>query len=147
MNLRKIRDGISPALIKKAKAAGPSASQRHLKAMGRAVISVSKRAFTDSSLRPTAWVPRLDSLPHVLLQKSTMLRKSIRVISVSNGKVVVGSDRKYAVIHQLGGKAGRKRSAKIPARPYMPFKQSRLSPAGKRAVERALVASLRSSGL
>ncbi len=38
----------------------------------------------------------------------------------TNGGVVVGSDRPYAAIHQLGGQAGRKSArVTIPARPFL----------------------------
>lgn len=148
MKLRKISDGISPDLLRKARAVSGGQRRKHLQAMGRSVISLAKRAFTDAGLRPTPWVARVDSLPHALLQKSTMLRKSIRVIKTSDDRVDLGSDRKYAAIHQYGGATGRKRRSKLPARPYMPFTASnKLTPAGKRAVDRALRASLRSAGL
>lgn len=145
MKLFQMRDGISPDLLRKARAVG--SPQRHLKAMGMAVKSLGKRAFTDASLRPEPWPERQDNEAHPLLQRSTMLRKSIKVISVSSTKVVIGSDRKYAVIHQLGGKAGRGKKTKIPARPYLPFKNGKLTPRGRVAVERALKSSLKSSGL
>jgi hypothetical protein len=32
---------------------------------------------------------------------------------------VVGSNKRYAAIHQFGGQAGRKRRATLPARPYL----------------------------
>ncbi|MFZ5537436.1 MAG: phage virion morphogenesis protein [Pseudomonadota bacterium] len=35
---------------------------------------------------------------------------------------MVGSNKRYAAIHQFGGQAGRKRRATLPARPYLgPF--------------------------
>lgn len=145
MKLWQLNDGISPDLVRKANTVGDK--RRHLQAMGDAVKSLSKRAFTDSSLRATSWPARKDDKPHLLLQKSTSLRKSIRVISVSSTKVVIGSDRKYAAIHQLGGKAGRGKKSKIPARPYLPFKNGRITARGNVAVTRALTASLKSSGL
>jgi phage virion morphogenesis protein len=39
--------------------------------------------------------------------------------SVSNNMVSLGSPSPHARIHQLGGKAGRGRKVKIPARPYL----------------------------
>jgi phage virion morphogenesis protein len=142
---RKIRDGIAPDLRRKALATKDR--KPHLNAMGRAVVSLGKRAFTDPSLRARAWAPRKDDLPHNLLQKSTMLRKSIRITRTTNSVVTVGSDREYAAIHQLGGKAGRNKASKIPARPYLPFLRRKLTPRGSLAVNRALSASLRVHGL
>ena len=36
-----------------------------------------------------------------------------------NDSAVIGSNLEYAAIHQLGGQAGRNKSVKIPARPYL----------------------------
>jgi len=38
---------------------------------------------------------------------------------VRGNEVIVGSDMKYAAIHQFGGKAGRGRKVTIPARPFL----------------------------
>lgn len=116
--------------------------ERHLKVMGTVVKSMSQRAFTTASLRPTSWAARKDKKPHNLLQKSTNLMKSIRIVSVNNSRVVIGSDKKYAVIHQLGGKAGRGKKASIPARPYMPFYKGKMLPKAASRVEVTLRSSL-----
>lgn len=55
-----------------------------------------------------------------ILQKSGRLRDSI-IPKVSDDEVVVGTNMKYAAIHQFGGMAGRGRKVKIPARPFMPI--------------------------
>jgi phage gpG-like protein len=69
------------------------------------------------------------------------LWRSIRVISISNDTVTIGSDKPYAAIHQLGGDD-------IPARPYLPFYAGgQLTPLGRQRVERALAAALRVRGL
>lgn len=48
------------------------------------------------------------------------------------------SNLPYAAIQQLGGRAGRNRSATIPARPYLPFtgtdEDAKLTPAATRAI-------------
>jgi len=112
------------------------------RAMGMAVVSITKRAFNTASLRPSAWANKKDGTPSRLRDTGT-LAKSPRVASATNGGVVVGSDRHYAAIHQLGGKTPphvirpvRKKALKtpfgprkkvnhpgsdIPARPYFPF--------------------------
>lgn len=46
------------------------------------------------------------------------LRNSIDSIATPNS-VMVGTNKEYARIHQLGGKAGRGRKVNIPARPYI----------------------------
>lgn len=38
---------------------------------------------------------------------------------VSPNQVMIGTNKIYGAIHQLGGKAGRGRKVKIPARPYL----------------------------
>lgn len=139
MALIKIRDGISPDLRARAKAAGDR--RPLLAAMGQAVKSLGVQAFTDPAKRAQAWAPRKDKLPHALLQKSTLLRKSVRVLGFTSETVTIGSDRPYAAIHQLGGEH-------IPARPYLPFyKSGQMTALGRQRTERALVAALRSRGL
>lgn len=55
-----------------------------------------------------------------ILQKSGRLRNSITARSTAT-EVTVGTNLPYAAIHQFGGKAGRGRKVKIPARPYLPI--------------------------
>lgn len=70
-----------------------------------------------------------------------MLRKSIRVVELTNSRVVIGSDRPYAATHQLG-------RDHIPARPFLPFyKSGQMTSLGRQTAERALVAALRVRGL
>ena len=94
------------------------------------IVSITKRSFTDSSMRTTSWAPRSgvaakegarvyknqhgtfsarDSRSSgsaggevKLILKGTLL-SSIRVVEVSADGGSVGSDRVYAAIHQLGG--------------------------------------------
>lgn len=40
---------------------------------------------------------------------------------VGNDFAQIGSNKKYAAIHHLGGQAGRGRKVTIPARPYLPI--------------------------
>lgn len=117
-----------------------------LEAMGLQLVSITVRAFRDASLRASTWPPKRDGSPATLYKRGA-LRQSIRITSVDNRAVNVGSDRPYAAIHQLGGttrahvieasrakflafKSGgamifRKRvnhpGSKIPPRPFFPF--------------------------
>jgi phage gpG-like protein len=139
MALIKIRDTLSPDLIRRAKAVREK--RPLLEAMGQSVKSLAVQAFTDPAKRAQAWQPRKDKKPHALLQKSTMLRKSIRVIGFTSHSVLIGSDRPYAAIQQLGGEH-------IPARPFLPFYASgQITPLGRVRVERALKSALRLRGL
>ena len=139
MALIKIKDTLTPDLARRA---GAAADKRPLlEAMGQAVKSLGIQAFTDPAKRAQAWAPRQDDEPHALLQKKTLLRKSIRVLGVTNSQVTIGSDRPYAATHQLGRDA-------IPARPFLPFYQSgQMTPLGRQRTERALAAALRVRGL
>lgn len=54
------------------------------------------------------------------LQKSGQLAASIES-KAGNGYARIGSNKVYAAIHHLGGKAGRNKKVHIPARPYLPM--------------------------
>jgi phage virion morphogenesis protein len=69
-----------------------------------------------------------------ILQKSGRLRDSI-VSKTSKNEVVVGTNLKYAAIHQFGGMAGRGKKVKVPARPFMPIDAAgNLEPSLKQAI-------------
>ena len=53
-----------------------------------------------------------------ILQAEGTLIASIGLVVRPNG-VQIGSNQKYASIHQLGGQAGRGKKVTIPARPYL----------------------------
>lgn len=52
------------------------------------------------------------------LQDTGSLAASIST-RYNNNSAVVGTNKKYAAIHQFGGKAGRGRKVTIPARPFL----------------------------
>ena len=67
-----------------------------------------------------------------ILQLSGQLAGSIST-GATNSFARIGSNKKYAAIHHLGGKAGRGRKVTIPARPYLPINGSgQLQPGGER---------------
>lgn len=140
MSLIKIKDTISPDLLKRARAAGDT--RPLLMAMGTAVKTVGQQAFTDASARAEQWAPRKDpKKTHPLLMETGSLEGSLVVEVVNSDRVIVRSDRPYAAIHQLGGEH-------IPARPYLPFyKSGEITALGRRKVENALKAALRVRGL
>jgi phage gpG-like protein len=140
MALIRLNDGISPDLRRRA--AVVRDKRPLLEAMGQSIKSLGVQAFTDPAKRAQAWAPRQDDLPHALLQKSTMLRKSLRVLGFGRDSVQIGSDRPYATTHQLGDP-----DRNIPARPYLPFyKNGQMTQLGRQRSERALLAALRSRG-
>lgn len=138
MSLIKVKDTLSPDLRKRAAAAGDK--RPLLLAMGTAFLSVGKEAFTSPAARAETWAPRKDDKPHPLLMESGTLETSL-VVRVKGDKAIVSSDRPYAAVHQLGGEH-------IPARPYLPFHSNgQITGLGKRRVENALKAALRTRGL
>ena len=56
--------------------------------------------------------------PGQILQVSDQLAMSITT-QYDNESAVIGSNKVYAVIHQLGGQAGKNKKITIPARPYL----------------------------
>lgn len=128
ISFTKTKDVITPSLrAKLAKAKNP---QKALEAMGLAVVSLTQRAFTQSSLRPSPWAALKPATLKAKqrkgygskpLRNSGTLAQSPRVIKATSKTVTVGSDRRVgshslAAIHQLGSTDGR-----IPARPFFPF--------------------------
>ncbi|WP_165009649.1 phage virion morphogenesis protein [Neisseria yangbaofengii] len=57
------------------------------------------------------------------LQLTGQLAASIST-KVGNDFAQIGSNKKYAAIHHLGGQAGRGRKVTMPARPYLPINGS-----------------------
>lgn len=113
--LSKVSDTLTPdlaALYKRAQ----NKTGLH-RAIGLGIVSLAKRSFNDPALRPAPWAPKKDGSV-ATLRKSGTLAKSVRVTTATARSVTVGSDRRYAAIHQRGG-----RRRKMPARPYLPFKK------------------------
>ena len=56
--------------------------------------------------------------PGMILQVTGQLASSVNTY-YDNDSAIIGSNLAYAAIHQLGGQAGRNKTAEIPARPYL----------------------------
>ena len=68
------------------------------------------------------------------LQLSGQLAASIST-QVGNDFARIGSNKKYAAIHHLGGQAGKGRKATIPTRPYLPISGTgQLQPGAERTL-------------
>jgi phage gpG-like protein len=131
-------------------------------AIGLGLVSYTKRSFRDASLRTVTWQPKSTGATSNLISKG-MLMSSIRVTGATRRGVTIGTDRRYAAIHQLGGviraKGGKPlvfqigartifaKKVTIPARPFLPFTQDgnlskkAVAPVGrivKAATDRAL---------
>ncbi len=76
-----------------------------MEAVGVAIVSITKRAHTDASLRPHVWPP-LHGGKASTLQKTTTLRRGWRVTAVEGDSVTVGNAAKYAAVHFSGGQTG-----------------------------------------
>src|SRR4051794_28845950 len=114
-----VHDGITPELARKARRIADK--KPILEAMGLQLVSITKRSFSDASLRPKAWPPRKSGGTHSLLRKSGSLWQSIRITQTTGESVTVGSDRVYAAIQQFGSRKQKGRGSGIPARPFFPF--------------------------
>lgn len=85
-----------------------------------------------------------------LLRRSNSLYNSIQTHSdMSSASISAGGGNQsgaYAAIHQFGGKAGRGRNVRIPARPYLPIdKDGNLQDEAADGVHQVLMAYLRRS--
>lgn len=134
IKVRLQRDDVLPSL--QALGAKVANAPRWLRAAGTEVVSIAKRAFRNPELRGSGWASMRSGEPSNLIKKG-MLVSSVRITQIDSKNVSVGSDRKYAAIHQLGGTirpkqkkvlvfqiGGRTIFAKrvrIPPRPYLPF--------------------------
>jgi phage gpG-like protein len=133
------RDTITPALLKRLRAA--QNPRPVLQAAGLVVEARAKRAFDEPALRPASWralkaatlrAKARKNLSTAILKANGVLWRSIRITTLTNTIVRIGSDRFYAKFHQLGTK-------RMPARPFLPFTaQGRLVPDARRRVESAM---------
>jgi phage gpG-like protein len=114
-----ITDTISPKL-RKLGTTTPALRQAVLEAMGLQLVSLTKRAFNDASLRAAPWPPHKRPRGNQLLKRSGALFQSIRIASLTDRSVTVASDRPYAAVHQLGSAKSSGRGSGIPARPFFP---------------------------
>ena len=68
------------------------------------------------------------------LQKSGQLAASLTT-QVGSNYARIGSNKKYAAIHHLGGQAGRGHKTNLPARPYLPINgNNQLQPDAERRI-------------
>ena len=123
------RNDISPALARMANAArNPEPIYR---AMGTTFMSLTMGNFKNEDYRPTAWPAKKDGSP-ATLQKSGTLSRAFE-LTVSKTAATVSSSPIYAAVHQLGSR-GRQN---IPARPYYPVINGKLTPKAEELIRRA----------
>ena len=77
------------------------------------------------------------------LQKSGQLAASLTT-QVGSNYARIGSNKKYAAIHHLGGRAGRGHKTNLPARPYLPINgNNQLQPDAERRILDIAIAALK----
>lgn len=130
-----IRDGISAELERIQDIPGALTTLAMIAA--QVLVERAVGAFTRTNLRPSPWPERKDDKPHPLLQLSKALSQSLTAQAESNG-AIIGSDRPYAAVHQLGST-----KKNIPARPFFAFDaDGTIDPAADRLVQAALRAGI-----
>lgn len=153
-------DTLTPDLAARIKRA--ENSKAIMEAVGLQLVSWAQGSFDDPSKRPRSWKARRSG-SNPLLKKSGALVQSIRVASVSNDSVVVGTDRPYAAFHQWGTKpyvirptlkkalfwSGAGHPVKkvdhpgLPARPFLPFyKSGKMIPKAQERVMKTILKKL-----
>lgn len=142
-----LRDKLSPSLA--SLAAGIENKRPILQAMGGELASLTRRAFNEPGLRPAPWRAKWDGSP-ATLRRNQVLVRSIAITDLSNSHVTVSTDRLYAAIHQFGGEIRAKGKALrfalggnivfakkvvMPARPFFPFINGKLTPSAATKIE------------
>lgn len=111
--------GFDKALSKAAHKMGDT--QALMESIGEALVSSTLQRFQDEE-DPTGqkWPKskRAEQDGGKTLTDTSRLRSSIDY-AVTSSKVVVGSNVKYARIHQKGGKTGKGHAVDMPPRPYL----------------------------
>ena len=131
-----VSDTITPTL-KQLRAEANSTSKKVLTGMAIALNSWIVQSFTDESKRIEPWKNKKDGTPSTL-QKSTKLRQSIRVRSVTEKEAELGTDTKYAPYHQFGTRRG------LPRRPFFPFsKEGKISQSAEQHLEKVAQAAFK----
>ena len=86
------------------------------------VASTLRRFATERTPNGTPWLKSARAIAedNLTLTDTGRLRSSIVHTLTEGGRAVeVGTSVAYAAIHQLGGRAGKGRRARVPARPYL----------------------------
>ena len=98
-----------------------------LEEIGASVLTETQQRFEDQEdPEGRAWVALSDTTletrkgaPPAILRDQGNLYDSLTYKVLPGRSVSVGTNKRYARIHQLGGKAGRGKKVTIPARPFL----------------------------
>jgi phage virion morphogenesis protein len=129
------RNDISPKLTRLIKSVKPPERKRILRAMGTTFKSITEGTFNSvgSQYRPKPWPAKKDGTPSNL-QKTTTLSKSFQ-LEVTDDAATLSNPTKYAATHQFGRDWGR--GSPIPARPFYPVADGKLTPDAEKLIARA----------
>lgn len=132
-SIKLARDDVTPQLQRLMR--NVKNPQPLLRAIGVGLVGLTKETFNNSALRPIAWQAKKDGTPSTLKSREASLWRSIKVQAVTAKGVLIGSDKAYAAIHQLGG-----RSRPMPARPYFPVWQNQITKEGQQRMKEIIEA-------
>ncbi|MCQ9325626.1 phage virion morphogenesis protein [Neisseria dentiae] len=107
-----------------------------MRAIATEMVSLTEDNFESESWGGKKWLRsrRADADSGKTLQLSGQLAASIST-QTGNDFARIGSNKKYAAVHHLGGQAGRGKKVTIPARPYLPISGAgQLQPGAERAL-------------
>lgn len=124
-----------------------------LRAMGNTFKSITEGNFNSAGarFRPSAWPAKKDGTPSIL-QKNTDLVKAFH-LEVTDELATLSNAKKYAAIHQFGGvirpkrgkalvfesggKVWKVKKVTMPARPFYPVANGKLTSEAERLIARA----------
>lgn len=156
MNVRLVRDTVTPDMASKARMLSPIARRAVLAAMARSFAAMTREPMGASGKhRPQPWAPLSEAYakrigrtePTLVMTASERvaegkdaasphLRDSVQVQSVTPERAVVGADIEYAAAHQLG--------SGVPPRLYFPvFKNNTLTRRARAALLAILKAAIK----
>lgn len=111
LNLAKRGENLRP-LMKSIAGIFASSTEENFKNEGR------PDKWTDLSDVTKKSREKINKWPGQILQVEGQLASSVTT-QYDDDSAIIGSNKEYARIHQLGGDAGRGKNVKIPARPYL----------------------------
>lgn len=92
-----------------------------MRALATEMVSITEDNFERESWGGEKWKQsRRAAQGGKTLQLSGQLAASIDT-KIGNNFARIGSSKKYAAVHHLGGQAGRGKKTTLPARPYLPI--------------------------
>lgn len=139
LDASKLEHGLS-TLLKNA-----TATRTMMRGITTELLSITEENFESESWGGQRWKQsrRAADEGGKTLQKSGQLAASLTT-QVGSNYARIGSNKKYAAIHHLGGQAGRGHKINLPARPYLPINgNGELQPGVKRRILDIAISALK----